>query len=144
MRLFIYGFVAIGLWFASSAEADVYRCEDPEQGIIFQQTPCPEPESEEPADASAADPAAAEGSEESAAAPTPQSRATVRRGQDVADVVAAEQEVQRQSAAVQACKQQYRDAIDAIDLEIQNSYTPEQKEYYLGRLKALTDKMAAC
>ena len=36
------------------------------------------------------------------------------------------------------------DAIDAIDLEIQNSYTPEQREYYLGRLKALTEKMAAC
>ena len=142
MRLFIYGFVAIGLGCANSAVAEVYRCEDPDQGIIFQQTPCPEPVVEEQADEAAemVDDAAPE----AAAEPPQPTRRKVSQGQDVADVIAAEQEAQRESAAVQACKQQYRDAIDAIDLEIRNSYTPEQREYYLGRLKALTDKMSAC
>ena len=127
--------MAISLWLSAPAEADVYRCEDPQQGIVYQQTPCPEPEEE------ATEEAEAEVSEEPA---EPRARPVVGRDQDVADVVAAAQEEQARNAEVQACKQQYRDAIDAIDLEIKNSYTPEQREYYLTRLKALTDKMAAC
>ena len=138
--MFLYGFVAIALWISAPAEADVYRCEAPEQGITYQQTPCPEPEEEATEEAEVmADEAAAETAEEA-----PAERMVVGRNQSVEDVVAAAQEAQARTAEVQACKQKYRDAIDAIDLEIQNSYTPEQKEYYLGRLKALTDKMAAC
>lgn len=124
------------MWAGAPAQADVFRCEDPEQGIVYQQTPCPEPEAENE------DAADEEAPEEQAEAP--RTRTIVGRHQSVADVVAAEQEAQARSAEVEACKQQYRDAIDAIDLEIQNSYTPEQRDYYLERLKALTDKMAAC
>ncbi len=140
MRMFLYGFMAIGLWSAVDAQ-EVYRCEDPEQGIIFQQTPCPEPKAEAEDQQEAAE---ADAGEQAAPAPTRPTRRVVGPNQSVEDIVAAEQEAQRESAAVKACKQQYRDAIDAIDLEIQNSYTPEQKEYYLGRLKALTEKMSAC
>ncbi len=139
MRTFLYGFVAIALWISAPAEAEVFRCEDPELGIVYQQTPCPEPAEEGQEEA---EPAAEEAAEPRAEAP--RGRAVVGRDQSVADVVAAEQEEQARSAEVEACKQQYRDAIDAIDLEIQNSYTSEQRDYYLGRLKALTDKMAAC
>lgn len=132
--------MAIGLWISTSAEADVYRCEDPKQGIVYQQTPCPEPEEEATEEVEQlADEAVPEAAEEA-----PRARMVVGRDESVEDVVAAAQEAQARTAEVQACKQKYRDAIDAIDLEIQNSYTPEQKEYYLGRLKALTDKMAAC
>ncbi|NIL93940.1 MAG: hypothetical protein GTO71_05750 [Woeseiaceae bacterium] len=138
MRMFLYGVIATGLWSAVTAQ-EVYRCEDPEQGIVFQQTPCPEPEVVEQEKA-----VEAETREEAAPVPTRQRRPVVGRNQSVEEIVAAQQEEQRHSAAVEACKQQYRDAIDAIDLEIQNSYTPEQREYYLGRLKALTDKMSAC
>ena len=109
----------------------MFRCEDPAQGIVYQQTPCPVPEEE-------AEEEVREQAEQ------PRARPVVRRDQDVADVVAAAQAEQARNADIEACKQQYRDAIDAIDLEIQNSYTAEQREYYLGRLKALTDKMAAC
>ena len=140
MRVFLYGFVAIALWISAPADADVYRCEDPQQGIVYQQTPCPEPEEEgQEATEDTADEVAQEQTEEAAV-----TRRVVGRDESVEDVMAAAQEDQARSAEVEACKQQYRDAIDAIDLEIQNSYTPEQKEYYLGRLKALTDKMAAC
>lgn len=127
--------MAIVLWICAPAEADVFRCEDPEQGIIYQQTPCPEQDEDE---------GATEEESEAPSAEAPRTRTVVGRDQNVADVVAAAQEEQARNAEVEACKQQYRDAIDAIDLEIQNSYTPEQREYYLGRLKALTDKMAAC
>ena len=138
MRMFLYGFIAIGLWSTVTAQ-EVYRCEDPEEGITFQQTPCPEPKAEEKEEAAEADV-----SEKAAPVPTRQSRRVVGPNQSIEDIVAAEQEAERQSAEVQACRQQYRDAIDAIDLEIHNSYTPEQREYYLERLKALTDKMSAC
>lgn len=136
MRMFLYGFMAIGLWSAVNAQ-EVYRCEDPEQGIIFQQTPCPEPKVVEKDEAD-------ETEQDPASAPSPRGRPVVGRNQSVEEVMAAQQEAARESAKVKACKQQYRDAIDAIDLEIQNSYTPEQREYYLGRLKALTEKMSAC
>lgn len=130
--------MAIALWVCAPARAEVYKCEDPEQGVIYQQTPCPEPEAEEAADA---EPLADE--DEPAPRPTTQ-RKVVGRHQSVEDVIAAEEQDRARRQEIEACKQQYRDAIDAIDLEIRNSYTPEQREYYLGRLKALTDKMAAC
>ena len=122
---------------ARAAASEVYKCEDPEGGIVFQQTPCPEPEAEPPEED-------ADGAEEAAEATEPRQRPSVGRNESVEDVVAARQEERRLSEEVEACKQQYRDAIDAIDVEIQNSYAPEQKEYYLQRLKALTDKMSAC
>ena len=136
MRVFLYGIVATGLLLAAgNGAAEVYKCEDADGGIVFQQTPCPEPapevddaDSTESKDANASD----------------EERRAVGRDESVADVVAKEQEQRRVSAEVAACKQQYRDAIDAIDVEIQNSYSPDQREYYLGRLKALTDKMSAC
>ena len=141
MRMFIYGFVAIGLWFAGDgkAQSEVFRCEDPEQGIVFQQTPCPEPELEtDDQDQDAAD------SDGELVAAAPDSRRRLREGDNVEDVLAAEQAALRESAEIKACKRQYREAIDAIDVEIRNSYTPEQKDYYQQRLKMLTDKMSEC
>lgn len=129
--------MAIALWTSAPAEADVYRCDDPEQGVIYQQTPCPESEDK-------AEEAAKDSVDSSTAEMAPGSKRAVGRDESVEEVMAAAQELQARNAKIEACKQQYRDAIDAIDLEIQNSYTPEQREYYLGRLKALTDKMANC
>ena len=57
--------------------------------------------------------------------------------QDSSAEPAQEAAPERPSAEVEACKKPYREAIDAIDLEIKNSYSPEQREYYLGRLKTL-------
>lgn len=137
MRMFIYGYMAIGLSFAFSAQAEVFRCEDPEQGVVFQQTPCPEPESEQRDEG-------AEAVESEATAVASRARPRLSEGDDVAEVLATEAELRQEAARIQACKQRYRDAIDAIDLEIQNSYTPEQREYYLERLKALTEEMSSC
>lgn len=129
--------MAIGLWFACSAQAEVFRCEDPEQGVVFQQTPCPEAEPDEQDEAR-------ENGDSNVAAATPAGRPRLSEGDDMTEVLATEAQLRQEAAAIQACKQRYRDAIDAIDLEIQNSYTPEQREYYLERLKALTDKMKTC
>lgn len=136
MRLLLCTLTAVcALLIVTSAAAEIHRCEDADGGVVFQQTPCPEPEPEAPAEPTA---------DEDAAEAAEQGRPRLREGEDVAAVIAAEQELERESAAVEACKQQYRDAIDAIDLEIQNSYTADQREYYLAQLTALTEKMRAC
>ncbi len=140
MRVFIYGFMAIAALLGSTvASAEIYRCEDPEAGIVYQETPCPEPKVEE-----AEESAETAETDSPAAQPVPTRQRRLGRGQSLEDTMASIEEENERRAEVEACKQQYRDAIDAIDLEIQNSYSPEQKEYYLGRLKALTEQMSAC
>ena len=124
---------------STDADADIHKCEDPEGGIVYQETPCPEPKAEEAEEDAVANEAAAP-----APAPEPTRTRRLGRGQSLEDTVASIEEENERRAEVEACKQQYRDAIDAIDLEIRNSYSPEQKEYYLGRLKELTEKMDAC
>jgi hypothetical protein len=137
MRAFLYGFVAIAaLLGGRDASADIFRCEDPEGGLVYQGTPCPEP-----APQAAGDDA---GNNADAVEPAPPEQRRVARDESVEERVAAIEEQDRRHEEVEACKQQYRDAIDAIDLEIRDSYSPEQKDYYLGRLKALTDKMSEC
>ena len=140
MRVFIVEFMtSAALLVATDAAAEIFKCEDPEGGIVYQETPCPAPES-----------AAADENADTAETETPEAPAEdggprrLARGESLEDSVAEIEETNRRRAEVEACKQQYRDAIDAIDLEIRNSYSAEQKEYYLGRLKALTDQMAAC
>jgi hypothetical protein len=140
MRMFLYGFVAIAPLLGSmDANADIYKCADPEGGIVYQETPCPEPRAEE-----SEAPAEMAGAAGDAAPAVQHQRRRLERGESLEDEVASIEEENQRRAEVEACKQQYRDAIDAIDLEISNSYSPEQKEYYLERLKALTEQMSAC
>ena len=140
MRAVIIGFMtSAALFVAGDAAAEIFKCEDAQGGVVYQETPCPAPESD-----------AAEDSADTAESEAPATPAEdggprrLARGESLEDSVAEIEESNRRRAEVEACKQQYRDAIDAIDLEIRNSYSAEQKEYYLGRLKALTDQMAAC
>ena len=140
MRVFLYGFMAIAALLGSTdAKADIFKCEDPQGGIVYQETPCPEPEEEPAQEAAAAAEVASEATAQAAGQPR-----RLERGESLEDEVASIEEENQRRAEVEACKRQYRDAIDAIDLEIRNSYSPEQKEYYLGRLKELTEQMSAC
>lgn len=43
-----------------------------------------------------------------------------------------------------ACKQHYRDTIDAIDAEMRRGYSSEQGEAYRQQLRQLTEKLRAC
>jgi hypothetical protein len=117
MRIFLYGFVAIALaTIGAQAAAEVFRCESPENGIVYQQTPCPAPEPDEPEPQEGA-------SEAEEAEPEPE---------------------KPDSVAVVACKKPYRDAIDEIDAEMRRDYTPEQGEVYKERLRLLTERMRDC
>ena len=50
----------------------------------------------------------------------------------------------RSSEDLAACKQHYRDAIDAIDAEMRRGYSSEQGEVYRQRLRQLTQSLRAC
>jgi hypothetical protein len=117
MRVFLYGFVTIALsMLCVEATADVFRCESPENGIVYQQTPCPEPEPDE--------------AEVQGDASTTEESGPVEEKPDSADVV--------------ACKKPYRDAIDEIDAEMRREYTAEQGAVYKERLRLLTERMREC
>lgn len=48
------------------------------------------------------------------------------------------------SAQTEACKDRYRDQIDAIDAQMRNGYDSEQGEVYRERLRSLTTSMREC
>ena len=113
------------LVFSSLAQADIHRCTDAEGSIIFQQTPCAEPEPEQ------------EETEEQA--PTAEIEAN-------AEEVASRTEPSEQKPPEQVaqCKKKFRDAIDVIDAEMRERYTPEQADDYKQRLRVLTEQLRAC
>ena len=124
---------------SAGAQTEIHRCAQADGTVAFQETPCPEPETAPaevasdvasqtattPADEDVdfIDPfdAAPDGSQPSDAdtrMPISQSRAD--------------------------CEQETRDAIDAIDLELQRDGAAAQRERYLERLLALTEQLRAC
>jgi hypothetical protein len=54
------------------------------------------------------------------------------------------QEEPKPDTNTSACKKRYRDAIDAIDAEISNEYSPDKSEEYKQRLLLLTRKLRQC
>jgi hypothetical protein len=113
------------LVFSSLAQADIHRCTDAEGSIIFQQMPCAEPEPEQ--------------EETGEQAPTAEVEASTE------DVVARTEPPEPKSPELVAqCKKKYRDAIDGIDAEMRERYTPEQADDYKQRLRVLTEQLRAC
>lgn len=129
MRSFIYGMLTtLLLIFSAPAQADIHRCTDAEGSIIFQQLPCAEPEPEPEADQ--------EETETEAQAPTNEV--------DAVPAVAVARVELRSPELVAQCKKKYRDAIDVIDAEMREQYTPEQADEYKKRLLVLTEQLRAC
>ncbi len=128
MRSFIYGMVTTTLLLAATdARAEVFRCTDTDGGVIYQQTPCPEPKPEKE-DAQKLSPQGA-GADEDAVE------------QERIPPVKAEA---KSPEVIAQCKKKYRDAIDAIDAEMRRDYSSEQGEAYRQRLRVLTEKLRDC
>jgi len=111
----------------SQVQAEIYKCTDAEDNLIYQQIPCPTPASET----------------EKVEALLTQDRdnredTTEHAGKPVEVTATKTPEV------VAQCKKQHRDAIDAIDAEMRQSYSPEQGETYRQRLRVLTEQLRAC
>ena len=108
------------------ASAEIFRCDDPEVGIIFQQTPCPEPVPEEPAGKPLPEP----GPDDIPRQPEP--------AMDPDEAKLADPEM------VAACKKRYRDEIDRIDAEMRKGFAPAEREPYRERLRALSQQLSQC
>ena len=123
---------------SAGAQTEIHRCAQADGTVAFQETPCPEPEAA-PAD---------EASDPVNEANTP--------WDDVADFVNPFDEAperplppdadtrMRVSQSRVDCEQETRDAIDAIDLELQRDVAVDQRERYLDRLLELTEQLRAC
>jgi len=96
------------------ARAEVFKCTAENGGLVFQQTPCPEPEPEK-------DGAESDESELTNELTEPRSPELVAQ-----------------------CQKKNRDAIDVIDAEMRRGYTPEEGESYKQQLLALTERLRAC
>ena len=123
MGSFIYGMVTISLLLVcSQARAEIYKCTDAEDNLIYQQTPCPKPgpaKEKEPA------------------------TQNIDAREDVVGQVSEPAEA-KSAEMVAQCKKKYRDAIDAIDAEIGRGYSASQGEAYRQRLRVLTEQLRAC
>jgi hypothetical protein len=109
-----------------AASAEIFRCADPEGGIVFQQTPCPQPAATEPTEAPAT---------ESGPARVPRQPAPVAQADEAAPP---------DPEMVAACKKRYRDEIDRIDAELREGFAPEEREPYRERLRALSQRLSQC
>lgn len=127
------------------AETEIHRCLLEDGTFAFQETPCPE--HARPAD-DEREPGGDAGNDAGI-------REDVAVDEEAARVRATEQSASR-SMPVDAppsesgspdrseCEKKTRDAIDAIDLEMRESATTDQRQAYLARLLALTEQLRAC
>jgi len=112
-QIFVLALIMLG---STAVQADIYKCEDEQGNVAYQQLPCPVVNKavevpEEP--------------EKTADEPPP----------------AAEH---RSPAKVEKCKEPLHDAIDAIEAEMLRGYSAEQGENFKLRLRTLTQQMRAC
>lgn len=126
-----FAFIVVSLWLSNSAGAQtqIHKCTDADGGVVYSQLPCPpeapvEPESTEPDVIAENSPAVAE---------QPPASTT--------EVLYEDPELEPDR---QACKKRYRDAIDAIDVEIGREYSPDKAADYKQRLLILTRKLRQC
>ena len=120
------------------AQTEIHRCAQADGTVAFQETPCPDPErapvDSEPAIDAGSMPPANEDFVFTSPYDEPNNQAEPSRTDTPAPVT------QRRDD----CEQQTRDAIDAIDLELQQEVGADQRERYLDRLLELTAQLRAC
>ena len=131
MHVFRFGLAAVCFCLAgtASAQTQIHKCTDANGGIEYSQLPCV---SQKPVESEKTEPEAKVESE------TP---ALATQELSISGVPQEEPEPETNRSA---CKKRYRDAIDAIDAEINREYTPEKAEQYKQRLLVLTRELRQC
>lgn len=130
-RVFRFSMTAVCFCLAgtASAQTQIHKCTDADGGVVYSQLPCASQESME---SQKTEPEAKVESE------TP---ALATQELSISGVPQEEPEPETNRSA---CKKRYRDAIDAIDAEINREYTPEKAEQYKQRLLVLTRELRQC
>ena len=122
-------------WSSVSAEPEIYRCEQDDGTVAFQQTPCAPTVAEESPDDEPAETATA--SDDFFDFENPYDAPPEPPQQPGAAPVAP-------SGDRQQCEKETRDAIDAIDLKLQQSNSSEDDRAYLAELLELTRRLRQC
>lgn len=105
---------------ATMAQAEIYTCTGADGITSYQQTPCTSRADEPPDDAE----------NEPVKGREPESAG---RPADPPD-----------PELVAACKKRYRDEIDRLDAEIREGFSPDEREGYRQRLRALSQQLGQC
>ena len=118
----------IGFAATDNQATEIYKCTDEEGGIVYTQTPCEEPETDNDAEQS-------------------ESRAEVDDPNPIPEELFVQVEIESSRLAgedLATCQKRFRDAIDLIDAEIRENYTPDLADEYKTRLLELTDGLRRC
>ena len=130
-RVFRFSLTAVCFCLAgtASAQTQIHKCTDADGGVVYSQLPCVSQESME-------------------SQKTEPETKVEREPPDLAARELSTTEVPQEEPELEtdrsACKKRYRDAIDAIDAEINREYTPENAEQYKQRLLVLTRELRQC
>lgn len=124
------------------AQTEIYRCVQEDGTVSFQETPCPEPASEAGADEQASTPAPVE--DPAVPADDPFASPFDETDEPVVETRPAEPRLPLPSEDRTECEKLTRDAIDAIDLELQKGYSEEERQAYADELLRLTRQLRAC
>ena len=118
MRKLLFSLIIASLCSLNTANAQtpIYKCVDADGNVEYSQFPCVTKKPVEPEETE------------------PDTKAEIALPQDEPEPT-----IDRS-----ACRKRYRDAIDAIDLEIGREYSPEKAERYKQRLLILTRKLRQC
>ena len=117
-------FLVVFLPGMSVEAADIYKCTDAEGNVAYLQTPCPI---------------------EKKSAIEPPSEIDVEVEAEEETVLKSTRVVSNRSfEEIEACKDPYRDEVDAIYVALGDVYTPEQNDEFKKRLRTLTQHMRAC
>ena len=116
--LIIVSFCLLNL---ASAQTQIHKCADADGGVAYSQLPCAP---QKPVESE-----------------KPEPDAEAENATPVSEIPQEEPELDVNKSA---CKNRYRDAIDAIDAEIGREYSPDKAEQYKQRLLLLTRKLRQC
>lgn len=131
---------------SANAGAEIYRCPQADGTVSFQETPCPEPVANEETGSQGEqqpeDPATADALQ----APVDDTFSSPFDDTDepVISTEPVEPALPLPSDDRAECEKLTRDAIDAIDLELQKGYSEEEREAYADELLLLTKQLRAC
>ena len=124
---------------AVRAEQEIHRCPQADGTVAFQETPCPE----------TADTADLAADEQAGDGASPETDGFFDFVNPFDNPEAAETAPEPEQHALPSrdraeCEKLTRDAIDAIDLELQKGHTEEEGRQYLAELLELTRQLRAC
>lgn len=126
--------------FQAFGQVEIHKCATDDGSIVYQQLPCA-PEASPPG---GDDQAASESPPQAPADPGIAEAAEAAEAVQLVDQRDARDQEPGEADDVAACKQQYRDAIDRIDVEIRDGIAADELEEFREQARALSQALSRC